>query len=61
MTTLRKRSAQPVLLPSHRTGFVVNLKTLVSVYAFAVFVFMAVFDDGPLYGIQLAFRKYSPG
>ena len=49
-------------LRKRKTGFVAYLKKYWFLYMLVLpgFLFMAVFDYGPMYGSQLAFKKYSP-
>ncbi len=49
-------------LRKRKTGFVAYIKKYWFLYMLVLpgFVFMALFDYGPMYGIQLAFKKYSP-
>lgn len=49
-------------LRKHKTTFLAYVKKYWFLYMLVLpgFIFMAVFDYGPMYGIQLAFKKYSP-
>ena len=49
-------------LRKRKIGFVAYIKKYWFLYMLILpgFIFMLVFDYGPMYGIQLAFKKYSP-
>ncbi len=49
-------------LRKRKTGLVAYIRKYWFLYLLVLpgFIFMAVFDYGPMYGIQLAFKKYSP-
>ncbi|MBR6185555.1 MAG: sugar ABC transporter permease [Clostridia bacterium] len=53
--------AQPVL-NKRKTGFITYIKKYWFLYMLILpgFISMVIFDYGPMYGIQLAFKKYSP-
>ena len=61
MTQQAGSAARP-LGRRRKTGFIAYLRKYWFLYMLVLpgFVFMAVFDYGPMYGIQLAFKKYSP-
>ena len=49
-------------LRKRKTGLVAYIRKYWFLYLLVLpgFIFMVVFDYGPMYGIQLAFKKYSP-
>lgn len=62
MTVRQAGAVRQPDLRKRKTGFAAYIRKYWFLYMLVLpgFVFMAVFDYGPMYGIQLAFKKYSP-